>query len=114
MLEKTLSFSTDDNLFIEEQSGTELLSLLQQFRLDWYGFTDVSLYEKEKLCRQLRSSGCRKVLIGFESLNPANLAAIQHTQWKKRRLEQYWQAISCNPAGGNRSHWQLCSRAGRG
>ena len=87
-------FFTDDNLFIEEQSGTELLSLLQQFRLDWYGFTDVSLYEKEKLCRQLRSSGCRKVLIGFESLNPANLAAIQHTQWKKRRLEQYWQAIS--------------------
>ncbi len=87
-------FFTDDNLFIEEQSGRELLSLLQQFKLDWYGFTDVSLYEKESLCQQLRASGCRKVLIGFESLNPANLAAIQLSKWKQKRLEQYRQAIS--------------------
>ena len=45
-------------------------------------------------CACWRSSGCRQILIGLESINPSSLDGIDRANWKLKRLTQYEDAIN--------------------
>ena len=86
-------FFTDDNLFINDAFSHTLLGILDENPTDWYAFTDVSIAEKEWLLDRLYPAGCRKLLIGLESLDPNSLQRLNTSGFKRRKRERYEQAV---------------------
>ena len=86
-------FFTDDNFFINDLYSNAILDILSSRPTDWYAFTDVSVYTKSELLARLTGSGCRKLLIGFESLNESNLQRINGSGFKRKRLSIYGEAV---------------------
>jgi radical SAM superfamily enzyme YgiQ (UPF0313 family) len=70
-------FIVDDNVGADPGRLRDLCEALTPLRIRWMGQVGVQVAEDEALLRALRNSGCEGVLIGFESLNPANLAAMR-------------------------------------
>lgn len=83
----------DDNSFANRQWARQFLEAIQGLDLRWFTETDVSIAEDEELLRLLARSGCRQVLIGFESSNPDSLLQIDRANWKFRKREKYLEAI---------------------
>jgi radical SAM superfamily enzyme YgiQ (UPF0313 family) len=69
-------FIVDDNVGADPGRLRVLCEALTPLRIRWMGQVGVQVADDESLLRALRRSGCEGVLIGFESLNPANLAAM--------------------------------------
>jgi radical SAM superfamily enzyme YgiQ (UPF0313 family) len=69
-------FMVDDNIGADLGRLRTLCEALTPLRIRWMSQVDVRVAEDESLLRALRASGCEGVLIGFESLDPANLAAM--------------------------------------
>ena len=86
-------FFTDDNLFINDAFSRTLVSILEEHPVDWYAFTDVSIAEKDWLLDRLYSAGCRKLLIGLESLDPDSLQQLNASGFKRRKRVAYEQAV---------------------
>ena len=78
-------FFTDDNFFLDENYILKLFDILKNLKIEWYAFTDISIYKKDKILKRLYSSGCRKLLIGFESLNSDNLEKINKSGFRKNK-----------------------------
>jgi len=70
-------FFVDDNLGTDPDRLRELCEALIPLRIHWLGQIGIRVAEDESLLELLRRSGCAGVLIGFESLNAANLSAMQ-------------------------------------
>ena len=83
----------DDNSFAHRGRTLALLDRLQGRGIRWFTETDVSIADDDEVLRKLYASGCRQVLIGFESLNPASLDGMDAANWKLKRRERYRQAI---------------------
>lgn len=90
---KKLVFFTDDNFLLDLSYSLEILNMLKQLGLQWYAFTDISVYRKKVLLDKLYLSGCRKLLIGFESLRENNLKEINKSGFKSSRVSHYEEAI---------------------
>jgi radical SAM superfamily enzyme YgiQ (UPF0313 family) len=86
-------FFTDDNFLINTEFSLKVLELLQKLELKWYAFTDISIYKRSVLLKKLYSSGCRKLLLGFESLNEKNLDSINKSGFKSSKVKNYKEAI---------------------
>ncbi|PRD70499.1 B12-binding domain-containing radical SAM protein [Malikia spinosa] len=71
--QKKLFFFVDDNFAGDIQAGKELLPALEPLKLRWITQMSINAAHDEDFVRRLARSGCRGVLIGFESLNPDNL-----------------------------------------
>ena len=69
-------FIVDDNVGADTQRLRDLCEGLTPLRIRWMSQVGVQVADDEGLLRAMRDSGCEGVLIGFESLNPANLAAM--------------------------------------
>ncbi len=69
-------FIVDDNVGADPRRLRILCEALTPLRIRWMGQVGVQVAEDESLLHALRKSGCEGVLIGFESLNPASLAAM--------------------------------------
>ncbi len=91
--EKKLIFFTDDNFFLDMSYSLEIMSMLKRLNLTWYAFTDISIYRKKELLDKLYESGCRKLLIGFESLRQNNLREVNHSGFKSARVPEYEEAV---------------------
>ena len=91
--EKKLVFFTDDNFLLDISYSLEILKMLKELKLQWYAFTDISIYKKKDLLEKLYSSGCRKLLIGFESLRESNLKVINKSGFKSAKVSHYEEAI---------------------
>lgn len=91
---KPLIFFTDDNIFVDQQYGMELVELIRDFDTRWYAFSDASIAYKDKLLDMISESGCMQLLIGFESLMEDSLVQINQSKWKKDRLMYYDHVIS--------------------
>lgn len=91
-------YFTDDNMLVEREFSSSLLSALRPLGVRWMTHTDVSIADDEKVLSMLYNSGCRKVVIGFESIEPASLSALE--KWKFRRLGSYVEAIERIQAHG--------------
>ncbi|MBP6421649.1 MAG: radical SAM protein [Propionivibrio sp.] len=70
---KRLLFFVDDNLFSTKAHLEALLGVLTPLRRRWSCQISIDVARDPELLDQLAEAGCRYVLIGFESLEPANL-----------------------------------------
>lgn len=87
-------FFTDDNLLIDSDRNNDLISVMKNSHLNWYAFSDASIYEDEKLLSEIAGAGCTQLLIGFESLCPQNLMGLNKNKWKMKKLNSYKTIIS--------------------
>ena len=83
----------DDNTFVNKRWGRELLRAIAPLDLRWFTETDISIADDEALLDLLADSGCRQVLIGFESPDAGGLEGIDPRNWKRQRAAQYLEAI---------------------
>jgi len=73
MSRKKLLFFVDDNLFASRRQLLDLLRMLIPMKLRWSCQISIDVARDEVLLDAMAEAGCRFVLIGFESLNEANL-----------------------------------------
>ena len=71
--EKRVFFFVDDNFAGDLQAGKPLLQELAKLDIRWITQMSINAAHDEGFLTELRKAGCRGVLIGFESLNEANL-----------------------------------------
>jgi radical SAM superfamily enzyme YgiQ (UPF0313 family) len=64
----------DLNLFADPEYARELFSALVPLRVRWFGLSTILVGRDPGMVELLRASGCRGLLIGFESLDTASLA----------------------------------------
>lgn len=64
----------DLNLIADRHYAAELFEALIPLRVEWYGLSTVLLADDAPLLDLVARSGCRGLLLGFESIVPENLA----------------------------------------
>ncbi len=83
----------DDNTFVHKPWSKELLRELAARDIRYFTETDVSVADDEELLDLLYPSGCRQVLIGFESPRSESLLGMDSVNWKARQCGRYLEAI---------------------
>lgn len=92
--EKPFIELADDNTFANKSHGKMLAKALSKLDIKWFTETDVSVANDEELLSILGDSGCRQLLIGFESPAASSLNNIElRTNWKQKQIDQYKEAI---------------------
>src|SRR6185436_15633389 len=71
-----LLFFVDDNITSNLAEAKAFFRALIPLRVRWVGQASINAAHDEEFLDLLVRSGCQGVLIGFESLNPANLAVM--------------------------------------
>ena len=83
----------DDNTFVHKAWSKQLLRELADRHIRYFTETDVSIAEDEELLDLLYPTGCRQVLIGFETPRASGLEGIDRANWKARQSARYLGAI---------------------
>jgi radical SAM superfamily enzyme YgiQ (UPF0313 family) len=83
----------DDNTFVHKAWSKELVRAIAAEEIHWFTETDVSVADDPELLDLLARSGCRQVLIGFESPSRRSLQGIDKAGWKAGRSDGYRRAI---------------------
>jgi radical SAM superfamily enzyme YgiQ (UPF0313 family) len=83
----------DDNTFLNARWSKALLRELRREEIHFFTETDVSVADDVELCDLLAESGCRQVLIGFESPRPDDLDGVDPVAWKRKQAPQYRRVI---------------------
>lgn len=73
---KRIFFFVDDNFAGRIKQITPLLDELKKLNIRWVTQMSIHAAHDEEFLAKLSDAGCKGVLIGFESLNPDNLAAM--------------------------------------
>lgn len=81
----------DDNLFLNEKSLFELLEEIKPLKKQWGCQISMDVAKNDNLLSAMRESGCRMVLIGFESINKETLQKMN--KGANRSIEQYDEVI---------------------
>lgn len=76
---KRIFFFVDDNITSNISQAKEFFRALIPLRIRWVSQASINAAHDEEFLDLLVRSGCQGVLIGFESLNPANLTAMNKT-----------------------------------
>lgn len=76
-LKRRLLYIIDNNVVSNKQFTRELLSLIKEYDLLWWGHAPVSIAQDDRLLKLFAASGCIAVNIGFESLSAVNLRRIK-------------------------------------
>ncbi len=74
---KPLVFFVDDNIIAHPAQAKDFLRQLAPLHIRWVSQASINVAYDEELLQLMQASGCQGILIGFESLNPANLALMQ-------------------------------------
>ncbi|MBK6455890.1 MAG: B12-binding domain-containing radical SAM protein [Gemmatimonadetes bacterium] len=74
--EKKLFFFVDDNITSNLRQAKEFFRALIPLGIRWVSQASINAAHDEEFLELLVRSGCQGVLIGFESLNPANLESM--------------------------------------
>jgi radical SAM superfamily enzyme YgiQ (UPF0313 family) len=74
-----LLFFVDDNITSNMPQAKEFLRELAKLNVRWVSQSSINAAHDEEFLDLLVRSGCMGVLIGFESLNPANLKSMNKT-----------------------------------
>jgi len=77
--EKKLFFFVDDNITSNLSQAKEFFRALIPLKIRWVSQSSINAAHDEEFLDLLVRSGCQGVLIGFESLNPSNLEAMNKT-----------------------------------
>jgi radical SAM superfamily enzyme YgiQ (UPF0313 family) len=87
-------FFTDDNLHLHREITSQLLEELIPLKINWMAQMDISVGLDQELLALMAKSGCSQLLIGFESLDRANLESIQPQGVKPKHLTEYGKLIN--------------------
>jgi radical SAM superfamily enzyme YgiQ (UPF0313 family) len=74
--DRNLIFFVDDNITSNMKQAKEFFKELKKLDLRWVSQASINAAHDEDFLHLIKDSGCRGVLIGFESLNEENLAAM--------------------------------------
>ena len=66
-------FFVDDNIVNDRNFAFELFKRLIPLKINWISQASMHIHNDDQLLALMKKSGCRGVLIGFESLNKENL-----------------------------------------
>jgi radical SAM superfamily enzyme YgiQ (UPF0313 family) len=91
---KPLVFFVDDNLTASPDRARQLLEALIPLKMRWVSQVSLEAALDEDLLALMARSGCQGVLIGFESLNPANLEKMNKRVNLSRGEPAYEQALA--------------------
>ncbi|MEM7029364.1 MAG: radical SAM protein [Chloroflexota bacterium] len=83
-------FLVDDNIFVDIPKAKALFQALIPLNIRWSCQVSIDVARDDDLMRLLEKSGCTTAVIGFESLNEANLAQMK----KKWNLKHHDYATS--------------------
>ncbi len=83
----------DDNTFLDRRWADEFLRAVTPEGIRYFTETDASVADDPGLCDRLAASGCRQLLIGFESPRPGDLAGLDPVDWKRRRAPRLRRVI---------------------
>jgi radical SAM superfamily enzyme YgiQ (UPF0313 family) len=83
----------DDNTFVNKPWSRELVRAIAKEEVHWFTETDVSVADDPELLDLLARSGCRQLLIGFESPRADSLEGLDAENWKAKRHDRYRRAI---------------------
>jgi len=83
----------DDNTFVNKRWSKEFLRQLAPLGVRWFTETDISVADDDELLELLADSGCRQILIGFESPFALDLGGVDPRRWKQQRAPRYRDAI---------------------
>ena len=84
----------DDNSFAMRRHAKELLRALAAERVKWFTEADLSIANDDELLHLMRRAGCRQVLIGLESPEPAGLGGLEtNADWKLRQFPRAEEAV---------------------
>ena len=90
----------DDNTFLNTRWSKELLRALRREEIQYFTETDASVADDPELRDLLAESGCRQVLIGFESPRADDLNGIDPISWKRRQAPRYRAVIDALQSRG--------------
>lgn len=82
-------YFTDDNLFCDRAHAKALMHKISEYNLTWYANSDISFGSDMELIKTAYRCGCRQVLIGLESVNPANLKGLDENSFKSQNFAHY-------------------------
>jgi radical SAM superfamily enzyme YgiQ (UPF0313 family) len=83
----------DDNTFLNREWSRQLLRALAGEDIRFFTETDASIADDPELCDLLSRSGCKQVLIGFESPCSGDLEGMDPAGWKERQAPQIRRVI---------------------
>ena len=84
-------YFTDDNMLVHKDFSKQLLTVLKDMNIRWMSHTDIQIADNEELLKLLYPSGCRRLVIGFESIEPKSLSNLE--KWKYNKLKDYAKSI---------------------
>jgi len=73
MKHKPLIFFVDDNITSNMEQAKDFFRELAKLKIHWVSQASINAAHDEEFLELIAASGCQGILIGFESLNPANL-----------------------------------------
>jgi radical SAM superfamily enzyme YgiQ (UPF0313 family) len=77
--QKRIFFFVDDNITSNIRQAKEFFRALIPLGIRWVSQASITAAHDEEFLELIVRSGCQGVLIGFESLNPANLSSMNKT-----------------------------------
>jgi radical SAM superfamily enzyme YgiQ (UPF0313 family) len=78
----------DDNTFANPRYGRKLVEAIAKENVKWFAETDISIAQDDELLRMISQSGCRQMLIGFETPTDQGLDGIElRSNWKYRKRD---------------------------
>jgi len=63
----------DDNLFSSRRTLEAVCRALESLRVNWVGQASIAITQDERALDRIVASGCKGLLLGFESIEPENL-----------------------------------------
>ncbi|MFQ5915976.1 MAG: B12-binding domain-containing radical SAM protein [Nitrospinota bacterium] len=84
----------DDNTFVDKHWGKKLCRALIPLGIKWFTETDITVADDPELLSLMAQAGCRQVLIGLESPDPASLEGVEtKANFKAKSASRYLEAI---------------------
>ncbi|MEN8114282.1 MAG: radical SAM protein [Actinomycetota bacterium] len=92
---------SDDNTFVNKHHARELVSAIGEHGVHWFTETDISVADDPGLLSMMSDAGCREILVGFESPNPAALDGIETKRnWKHDQADRYRSVVEIIQSNG--------------
>ncbi|HCA28147.1 MAG TPA: radical SAM protein [Ruminococcaceae bacterium] len=80
-------FFVDDSIFSDKAFARELFTEVAKLKITWTTQITLDIARDEELLYLMRKSGCKLVLIGFESIDPGNLKQM-NKEWNNKLGER--------------------------
>ena len=86
--DKRIFFFVDDSINANEEYAQELFSRLVPLNITWFGQATTTLGQQPRLLETFAQSGCRALLVGIESIEPASRDTHNKTQNRSTELAE--------------------------